>query len=146
MNPTHLPPKPTWKNLYGWTLQKMDVPTGETDNDGKPITVLVPAKQYSHAPRAMIMGAPKRGGVASTRTLMEITEEIQNSPAGLAIVQRRNLRIAKRIHECQPVRYIVWHDRSLRRVDKIMKKALPEMSPEQVRDMMEQLAAKQQQP
>lgn len=68
-------------------------------------------KQFSHAPKTILLGAPKRGGKwLALDALREVLTERQTI----------------RCNECKPVRYIVWGDRSLRRVDKLLRKEFQE--------------------
>lgn len=112
------PKKPLWRRLYGWIGTPAYRDTGLKDVQDKPLMEPLPfpqtyMKTFSHLPQATVEGAPIRGGVAATWT------------------EPKSRREAKRHHQTKPVRYMVWWDRSLRRVDKIVKKQLASMTPDQ---------------
>lgn len=113
--------------LYGWEpTDKKPVRDGKgelvLDIHGKPLEEQLPfgqfLKKYSHAPQEIVLGAPKRGGF-------------------FASIEPKNRRQLKRHNQCKPTRYMVWSDRSLRRIDKVLKKQLESMTPEQQTALIE---------
>lgn len=79
-------------------------------------------KEFSHSPRTILLGAPRRGGLYVT-------------------LAPSNERQTKRCNECKPTRYIVWHDRSLRRVDNLLRAELEGMTTADQNEMLRQVAA-----
>src|ERR1044072_7409193 len=87
--------RPKWRVLYGWGAETAErlVP-GLKDIHGNPLRELLPFpqfynKKFSHEPRATVLCAPKRAGVAST-----------GAPP-------KNLRQARRLFKTKPTRYVV---------------------------------------
>lgn len=108
-----------WRDFYGWdaTIATRKVP-GLLDVHGKELEEQLPypqfyKKTFTHKPGEIVLGAPKRGGVASTWT------------------ESKNRRKARRHYQTKSIRYQVWWDRSIRRVDKVIKKKLAGMTKEQ---------------
>jgi hypothetical protein len=122
--------RPKWRVMYGWKAIPSTRDTGLKDIHDKPLLETLPFPQYhikafTHKPKDTVLGAPIRGGVASTWS------------------QPKNRRQARRFHQTKPVRYIVWHDSSLRRIDKLIKKQLAGMTPEQQAEFIKTATAQQ---
>ncbi len=121
-------PKPkSDRILYGWQLTnnkpvRDDKGSIVFDEKGNALEEPLPfgqyLKKYNALPGEIISGAPKRMGA--------FTE-----------VNTGNRRQVKRHNQRKPVQYIVWHDRSIRRVDKLLKKQLQSMTLEQQNALIE---------
>jgi hypothetical protein len=113
---------PGGKFPYGWDREPLMVQVkddhGEllVDIHGKPLMEVVEGefiKKFTHPFRTIIQGASKRG-------------------PRFANITPTTKRQIKRHSETKPTRYIVMSDHSLRRLDKVLIKAVEQMSPEQL--------------
>ena len=110
------------KTLYGWIAVPATRPTGLLDIQGKPLEELLEnryQKQFTHAPGETVHGAPKYG------------KHWQNR-------EPKTLREMRRVAKAKPQPYKVWTDRSLRRVDKLIRKQLEQMTPEQQNELIQE--------
>jgi len=109
-----------------------DKDTGLLDVNGKPLLEqgeVLPfphfyKKVYSHPDGAVVYGAPKWG----TRWLDKVA---------------RTKRELKRSVGAKPRPYKVWHDRSLRRVDRLIMKNLEGLTPEQQAEWLDKVVKQQ---
>lgn len=125
------------RTLYGWTGVPTGRPTGEVDENGQPVMEPLPFPRYfnrfwSAPPKEIVLGAPRRAmprGVAALPIYREALNSSEQMPKIRLALETRIRRLEKRIHEAKPIRYIVWYDRTLRKVDNVLRKqfaALPE--------------------
>jgi hypothetical protein len=119
-----------WRTLYGWLATPAQRDTGLTDIHDKPLMETLPfpanyVKTFSHKPGEYLLGAPIRGGLFAT---METPVAVDPSDT---VAYRHYRRIAKRVNQTKPRKYMVMPDRSIRRVDKMIKKQLASMTPQQ---------------
>lgn len=136
--PAAAPPEiPLGKFPYGWqgvaSTRSYEKPTGEFNEAGEIMEHVVevlpfPAfynREWTHEPRTIIVGAPKRGGK-------------------FANIEPKTRRQLIRHQGCKGTRYIVFSDRSLRRVDKLLRKQFLKMTPAQQNELIEQAAVRAQ--
>jgi ABC-type thiamine transport system substrate-binding protein len=96
------------KTLYGWIAVPATRQTGLLDIHGNPLEEQLEnryKKQFTHAPGDTVHGAPKYGA-----------RWVGKEP--------KTLREMRRVAKAKPQPYKVWTDRSLRRVDKLIRKQL----------------------
>jgi hypothetical protein len=122
--------RPQWRSFYGWTATPAQRDTGLKDIHDKPLMETLPfpanyLKTFSHKPGEYILGAPIRGGLFAT---MEPPLAVDPSDK---VAYRHYRRIAKRINQTKSRKYMIMPDRSIRRVDKMIKKQLAGMTPQQ---------------
>ncbi len=101
---------------YGWTA------VASTSASGEPLPFpRYYKKLFTHEPRTILVGAPKRGGVWEN-------------------VEPKNRRQLKRVSQTKGTRYIVFPDRSLRRTDALIRRELATRSPKQQAVFMQKAA------
>lgn len=121
---------------YGWqgveATRTCQRGTGKFDEAGDEIMEMVTEplpfpqyynKRFTHEPRTIIVASPKRGG-------------------RFANIEPKTRRQLIRHTGCKGVRYIVWSDRSLRRVDRVLRKQFLAMTPQEQTAMIEQAAGR----
>lgn len=152
-NQPEQPTIPLGRFPYGWdgvavTQQKRDEHTGllMVDKDGKPVIETLPfprvyRKQFTHVPRTVLLGAPKRGGFWAKFKLSEPPGFAEMSKDEQNKATKHFRRCLTRMSQCKPTRYIVWHDRSLRRIDKVLKKQFSKLSPDEQQRLIAEAAA-----
>ena len=110
------------KTLYGWIAVPATRQTGLLDIHGNPLEEQLEnryKKQFTHAPGDTVHGAPKYGA-----------RWVGKEP--------KTLREMRRVAKAKPQPYKVWTDRSLRRVDKLIRKQLEQMTPEQQNELIQE--------
>jgi hypothetical protein len=106
--------------LYGWTAIPATRSTGLLDVHSKPLEEQLPGffkKLFTHAPGDTVYGAPKYGARWTGK-------------------EPKTVREMRRVARAKPIPYKVWNDHSLRRVDKLIRKQLEQMTPEQQDDLI----------
>ncbi len=116
------------ETLYGWEAVPVTRQTGLLDIHGRALDEQLDfprhyKKQFTHAPGATVHGAPKYGA--------RWANKVPHS--------RREMR---RVARAKPIPYKVWGDRSLRRVDKLISKALAGMTPAQQEALIKEATAR----
>ncbi len=157
MNPAIEPTQPAvllGKFPYGWEAKtasrpKRDPVTGllMMDKEGKTIEEILPfpryyRKQFTHPGGTIIVGAPKRGGFWDKFDLQPPVDydKLPEDEQKRARVHYRRCLVRK--NQCKETRYIVWGDRSLRRVDRVLRKQFEGMTPDEQNKMIAQATGK----
>jgi hypothetical protein len=130
---------------YGWDAVATTRPTGELDVHGKPLQEQLPfpqhyRKQFTHPGGTIIVGAARRGGYWEKFELKEPENYNEMPVEAQARARASYRRKLVRKNQCKPTRYIVWGDRSLRRLDNVLRKQFAGMTPEQQQDLIAQAA------
>jgi GH18 family chitinase len=111
---------------YGWNGTQA---TQVVIEDGEERLSMLPfpqhyRRQFTHAARTILLGAPRYG-----LRWAQVTVE-----------QAKSRRELLRVTGARQQRYIVWHDMSLRRADKVMRKQLEKMTPAEQTALVEEAA------
>lgn len=126
--------KPKWQGLYGWSGVPATRPTGEKDIHGNEINEILEFPKFfnrfwSASPRDQVLGSPHRSGDWNERQPRD---------------DKQKARFGRRATECRPTRYLVWGDRSLREVDKLLRTHFANMPLDEQTRLVEAAAEKQQ--
>ncbi len=119
----------TLDELTGWIGIPASRDTGLLDENGKPLMEILRFPQHyrklrSHQPGMSVMGAPKYGAFWAN-----------HAPA-------KSLREQRRMARAKLIPFKVWNDFSLRRADKLIKKQLDHMTPEQQAQLIQEATAR----
>lgn len=130
--PNEFPATPIGSFPYGWN----GVVATSVGVDGlldiKPFPQFY-QKQFTHQPRTIILGAPRRGYYWMNR--------VASSAPGVTLTRREVIRG----NQTREMRHIVWSDRSLRRVDRVLRKQFTSMTPRAQAELVNVAAARAEQ-